>query len=125
MLPVCQSRGLLDPDHVVRQPQIVFNVLLCLVMPCNDPRAVRKRQDSAIGRKLMLELHEQPLSQILEVFRVGFANLPQQQALEARHPLAVVHTHLRQQPVALAAPARAAVADCRRPIRRITQPRRR
>ena len=36
-----QRRRLLDPDHVVFQPEVGINVLLGLEMPGDDPRPVR------------------------------------------------------------------------------------
>ena len=56
MLPARQRRRLLDPDHVIFQPQISIDVLLRLKMPGDDPRPIRKRQHPPIRRKLMLQL---------------------------------------------------------------------
>ncbi len=120
VFPRRQRRGLLDPDHVVFQPQVGINVLLVLEMARDDPRPVAERQDAPERRELMPQVREQLPPQILEVLQVGLADLAQQQALQPRHALTVVHAHLRQQPVRLAAAARPAVADwpsARRPGR--------
>ncbi len=93
-------------------------------MPGDDPRPVGKRQNPAKRRKFMVQPPEQPAAQILEMLQVRLADLAEQQTFQARHALAIIRPHLRQQPVRFAAAASAAVANCHRPVRCIAQPRR-
>jgi hypothetical protein len=70
----------------------------------------------------MVHLPKQPPPQVLEVFHVCLTDFPQKQALEARHPLAVVSTHLCEQPVRFSTAARPAVTHSRWPVRFIALP---
>ena len=72
----------------------------------------------------MIQAPEQPAAQILEMFQVRLADLAQQQTFQPRHALAIIRPHLREQPMRFAAAARAAVANCHRPVRCVAQPRR-
>ena len=73
----------------------------------------------------MLQPGEQPAPQVLKRLHDAFPDLSQQQALQPRHALTVVSAHLRQKPMAFAAAPGPAVADCRRPVGPVAQPRRR
>jgi hypothetical protein len=77
----------------------------------NDSRAILKGQNSAIGGELMRQLTEEPLAQVLEVLHVRFANVPQEEALQAGQALAIVGSQLAEEPVGLAAASCATVTD--------------
>jgi hypothetical protein len=51
------------------------------------------------------------MPEILEVFEVGFAHAAEEQAFEAGLALAIVHTHLGQQPEGFATASCATVAN--------------
>src|SRR5947209_6366876 len=72
----------------------------------------------------MRQAREESPPQILEMLHIGLTNLPQQQAFQPSHPLAVIRTHLRQQPMALATTTSTTVTDCRRPASPVAHPRR-
>ena len=124
VLPTRQRRRLLDSDHVILQPEIGIDILLSLEMAGDDSGAVGEGQDGAVNGECVFEAGEDCVAEVLEVLGVGFADFAQQQAFEARHPLAVIDAHLREEPMRLPTATRATVADGRRPVRRITQPRR-
>ena len=57
------------------------------------------------------------------MLQVRLPDFPQQQTFQHWHALTFIRAHLRQQPMRLPATPGATVADRRRPIRRIAQPR--
>ncbi len=61
--------------------------------------------------KLVGEVGEEALAEVVEVFEVGFADFAQEEAFEAGEALAIVGAHLGEEPVGFAAAAGAAVAD--------------
>src|SRR5437879_2260909 len=70
----------------------------------------------------MLQVREEPFPQVLKMLRVGLANLPQQQAFQARDTLTIIHAHLCKQPMRLATTPRSPIANCRWPIWAIAAP---
>ena len=73
----------------------------------------------------MRQVNEQATAQVVERFHDRLADLAEQKTFQARHTLAIVHAHLREQPMRFAAAASTAVTDGRRPVRAVTKPRRR
>ena len=73
----------------------------------------------------MVQPTEQSAAEIFKVFQVRLADLAEQQTFQARHALAVVRAHLREQPVTFATAASTAVANRHRPVRCIAPSRRR
>ena len=59
----------------------------------------------------MGKVAEQAKAEVLEVFEIGFADFAEEEALWSRITLAIVRTHLGEEPEGLAAAAGAAVAD--------------
>src|SRR4051812_37314564 len=94
-------------------------------MTRHDPRPIFEIQHATIRRELMRQLHKQPAPQILEMHSIRLPDLAEQKTLQSRAPLAITRPHLREQPVTLAPATSAAVPNRRRPVRSITQPRRR
>src|SRR5262249_2016482 len=89
-----------------------IDVFLGLKVTSDDAGAICEIENTTVGGKLVFEVSEEALAKVLEVFHVGFAHLAEEQALEAGHALAIVGAHLGEEPVAFAAAACAAVADC-------------
>ena len=61
--------------------------------------------------ELMASMHEDPAAQIVQIFDVGLPDFAQEQAFYSGHALAVVSTHLGEQPVGFPAAARPAIAN--------------
>ena len=125
MLAAGQRRGLLDANNIVLEPEVGIEIGGRLIVPGDDARAVRELENATVGRELMRQPTEQPATQVIEVFQIRFADLAEQKTFQPRHPLAIVRAHLREQPVRFAAAARPAVADRRRPVGLVAEPRRR
>jgi hypothetical protein len=81
MLPVRQRRRLLDPDHVVFQPEIRIDVLLVLKCPAMIREPFANVSTPRYAENSCGVFRTAP-PQILEMLHVGFANFPQQQALQ-------------------------------------------
>src|SRR5687768_1218887 len=99
MLPARQRRRLLNANHIVFQAEIRIDVLFRLEMSSDDPRAVAERQRATVRRELMRQMNEKSPSEIVEALHHRLPDLAQQQAFQPWHPLAVVNSHLRQQPM--------------------------
>src|SRR5437870_2604089 len=113
MLPRAQGRSFLNSDHVVFQPKVVVYVLFSLVMARRDLRAVPEFQQRLVPGNVMFQPPDQPPLQLLKMLSVRFTGLAEQQTLEARHPLTVIGTHLRRQPMRFSTATGPAVANCR------------
>ena len=111
MFAAGEGGGFFDADDVVFEAEVGVDVFLGLEVAGDDAGAVGEGEDAAVGREFMGQGDEEAAAEVFEVFHVGFADFPQQQAFQARHALAVVSAHLGQEPVAFAAAAGAAVAD--------------
>ena len=65
---------------------------------------------------------EEALKFACEAFKVGLADLPEQQTFQSGNALAVIRSHLRQQPMRLPAATGTAVADGRRSVGAVAKP---
>ena len=106
-----QGGGLFDADDVVFEPEVMINVLLALEMAGANGGAVGKGEPALGGVPLMREPREKTPSEVLEVFDIRFADLPEEQTFEAGEALAIIRPHLGNEPVRLATAAGAAKAD--------------
>src|SRR5688572_24188636 len=107
---------LFDADHIVFKAEVSIDVTLALEMPGDDLAAVGKGEHSALNAKDMRKVTEETGAKSLEVFEVRLAHFSEQQALEARPALAIIGAHLREQPVAFAAAACAAITNGDLPV---------
>ena len=122
--PSAPPRVALNNDRDTKSGVSGVSVLFRLVVASLNLRPIPKPQQALVGRKFMAQPGEQPPLQFLEMLRVGFADLPQQQTFQPRCPLAIIRTHLGQQPMRFPAPPRSAISNRCRPARPVTEPRR-
>ncbi len=106
-----EGGGFFDADDVVFEAEVGVDVFFVLEVAGDDAGAVFEGEDAAIRREFVGEGAEEASAEVFEVFHVGFANLAEEEAFQAGDTLAIVGTHLGEEPVGFAAATGAAVTD--------------
>jgi hypothetical protein len=83
---------------------------------------VGEGERAASGGIVMREVTEEAVTEILEVFAVGFADLAEEETFEAGEALTIIGTELGEEPEGFAAAAGAAKADGGGAVGLITKP---
>ncbi len=107
-----EGGGFLDADDIVFEAEEgVVDFVFVLVMFGEDAGAVFESEDARGSVEGVVEAGQDALAEVVEAFDIGFGGFPEEEALEAGEPLAIIGADLGEEPVGFAGAASAAVAD--------------
>jgi hypothetical protein len=98
-------------DIVFEAEEGVVNLLFVLVMFGVNARAIFENQNARTGVEGVRQMAEHTLTEVVKALDIGLAGLAEEQALKAGVTLAIIATHLSQEPMRFSAPASAAIPD--------------
>ena len=108
-----KGSGFFNSDEVVFEAEEGVDLVFVQVMAGNNAGAILESERCFIDIEPVRQGMEETVTQIMEVFEVGFEGFAKQQTFEAGHPLRIVSAHLGEEPMGFATAASATETDRR------------